>query len=218
MVDFSQARVTMVDTQVRPSDVTRYPVIEAMLTVPREDFVPSARRQVAYAGENMALGDDRVLLEARTLAKMVDALAPGLDDVVLDVACGTGYATAVLAAMSRAVIGLESDPARASEAQSVLTAQGVDNAAIITGPLAAGASAEGPYDAMIVSGGAIEVLPDALAAQLREGGRVAAIFLEGNLGVVRLGLVHQGRVVWRDIFNASAPLLPDFAHSSAFSL
>lgn len=80
----------MVDTQVRPSDVTKFPIIEAMLTVAREDFVPAAQREAAYVGENLQLGQGRVLLEPRTLAKMLDVLAVGGDELVLDVGAQRG--------------------------------------------------------------------------------------------------------------------------------
>lgn len=216
MVDFSQARVTMVDTQVRPSDITRLPVIEAMLSIPREAFVPASLRPMAYAGENMVLGEDRVLLDPRTLAKMIDGIGPGPQDLVLDLGCGLGYSTAVLAAMAQAVVGIEADPARAAEAQAILAGLGVDNAAVIAGPLAGGAAGQGPYDALLVSGGAIEELPAELVAQLREGARIAAVFMAGNLGVVRFGHVHKGRVSWRDAFNASAPLLAEFTRPRGF--
>lgn len=217
MADFTQARVTMVDTQVRPSDVTRLPVIEAMLTIPRDAFVPAAFRAVAYAGQHVPLGADRVLLDPRTLAKMVDMIDPGEGDLVLDLGCGLGYSTAILARMCQAVVGVETDPARVEEAQRILAGLGVDNAAVIAGALPEGAAAQGPFDAMLISGGAVEVLPEVLTAQLREGGRIAAVFMEGALGIVRLGRMYQGRIDWRDAFNASAPLLAEFTRPRGFA-
>lgn len=216
MADFSQARVTMVDTQVRPSDVTRLPVIEAMLSIPRDAFVPASLKPVAYAGQHIPLGGDRVLMDPRTLAKMIDAVAPGPGDLVLDLGCGLGYATAILAAMAQAVVGIESDADRAAEAQAILAELGVDNAAVIAAPLDTGAPGQGPYDALLVSGGAVEELPAAIVAQLREGARAVALFMEGNLGVVRTGQVHGGRIAWRDAFNASAPLLAEFTRPRGF--
>ncbi|PJN94140.1 protein-L-isoaspartate O-methyltransferase, partial [Amaricoccus sp. HAR-UPW-R2A-40] len=88
MIDFATAREAMVDGQVRPSDVTRYPIILAMLTVPREDYVPDALREVAYLGEHVPLARGRVVLDPRVFAKMLDALAVGPGDLVLDVGCG----------------------------------------------------------------------------------------------------------------------------------
>lgn len=100
MPDFAARRTMMVDTQVRPNDVTKFPVIEAMLTIPREDFVPASRRAVAYSGENLDIGKGRVLLEPRTLAKMVDALDIQPTEMVLDLGCGYGYSAAVIARMA----------------------------------------------------------------------------------------------------------------------
>ena len=91
MADFSARRVMMVDTQVRPSDVTKFPIIAAMLRTPREVYVPGALREAAYMGENVALGQGRVVLEARTLAKLLDALDIQPGELVLDIGCGLGY-------------------------------------------------------------------------------------------------------------------------------
>ncbi|CAM3158614.1 protein-L-isoaspartate(D-aspartate) O-methyltransferase [Paracoccus aminovorans] len=218
MIDFAQRRTMMVDTQVRPNDVTSYPVIEAMLTVPREQFVPEARRDVAYAGQNIALGAaDRVLLEPRTLGKMMDVLDLQAGDLVLDLGCGYGYSAAVIACIAEAVVAVEEDADMAAEAEARLAAQDVFNVAVVKGPLAEGCPGQAPYDAILVEG-AIEEFPDVLAQQLREGGRVVALFREGNLGVVRLGRKLDGRINWRFSFNADAPVLPGFARRRGFVL
>ena len=207
----------MVDTQVRPSDVTKFPIIDAMLTVPREAFVPSALREAAYVGENLDLGGGRTLIDPRTFAKMLDALAIAPQHVVLDLACGLGYSTAVLAHLADFVVGLEDDEARAAEAQANLSELGIDNAAVMTGALVDGAAKSAPYDIIILQG-AVEEVPAALLDQLRDGGRIGAIFAEGALGVVRIGYKADGRLSWRDAFNAGAPVLPGFGKIAAFSL
>lgn len=217
MADFAARRVTMVDTQVRPNDVTLLPIIESMLSVPRERFVPEAIVEVAYSGENLPLSQDRVVLEARTFAKMIDALDIQPDELVLDLACGLGYSTAVMAHLAQAVVGVEDDAAMVADAQARLAEAEVPNAVVVQGDLAAGWPGQAPYDVMMVNG-AIEAFPQALADQLKDGGRVAAIFKEGNLGVVRIGLRVDGRIEWRFGFNAHAPLLPGFAHRAGFSL
>ena len=97
MTDFAQRRTMMVDSQVRPNEVTSYPVIEAMLTVPREQFVPDSRQDVAYAENNIDLAPGRVLLEPRTLGKMMDVLDLQNSDLVLDIGPGYGYAAALMA-------------------------------------------------------------------------------------------------------------------------
>lgn len=207
----------MVDTQVRPSDVTKFPIIEAMLAIPREAYVPAEKREAAYMGENLGIGAGRVMLEARTLAKMLDALDIQPTDVVLDLGCGLGYSTAVIARFADAVVAVEEDMAMATSAQSLLAAQGVDNAAVVAGPLAEGAAKHGPYDVITVQGG-VETVPSPVLAQLKDGGRIACIFMEASLGIVRIGYKRDGKVTWRFGFNAGAPVLAGFTASRAFAL
>jgi protein-L-isoaspartate(D-aspartate) O-methyltransferase len=207
----------MVDTQVRPSDVTKFPIIEAMLHVPREMFVPPGLREAAYIGENLEIGGGRVMLDPRTLSKMIDALDVQRTDVVLDIGCGLGYSTAVLARLAEVVVAVEDDATRADAAQANLSDTGVDNAAVMTGPLAEGAAKSAPYDAILLQG-AVEQVPDAILDQLREGGRIGCIFAEGAVGIVRIGLKTHGQVSWRFGFNAGAPLLPGFSRARSFAL
>lgn len=216
MPDFALRRRMMVDTQVRPSDVTKYPIIDAMLRVPREAYVPAAKVEAAYIGENIVLAPNRVLLEARTAAKMLDALELSRSDAVLDLGCGLGYSAALLAEMVESVVAVEEDEAMAAAAEATLAAQSVHNVAIIRAPLQDGAAKHGPYDAIIVEG-AVEVMPDAILAQLKGGGRIAAIFADGALGVVRIGYKIDGSVSWRFAFNAGAPVLPGFAKAPDFA-
>ena len=217
MANFETRRTMMVDTQVRPSDVTKFPIIDAMLTVPREAFVPTSLREAAYVGENLTLPGGRTMLEPRTLAKMLDALNVTPTDVMLDVGCGLGYSTAVAAHLAEFVVALEDDADRAAEAQGNLSDAGIDNAAVMTGPLTDGVAKSGPYDVMVIHGG-VEVVPEALTDQLREGGRIAALFVQGALGTVRIGLKTDGRVNWRDAFNAGAPVIAGFRRTAAFAL
>ena len=206
----------MVDTQVRPSDVTKFPIIDAMLSVPREAFLPDSLAEAAYAGEMLDVGG-RIVVEPRTFAKMLDALALDLDDVVLDIGCAMGYSSAVLAHMVSAVVGVEDDADRAADAQHRLSRAGVDNAAVMDGPLAEGAAKHGPYDAILIEGGAEEV-PAAICDQLKDGGRIVAILMDGALGRVMVGHKSSGDVDWRFAFNATAPVLPGFERARAFQL
>ena len=217
MTDFARRRTTMVDTQVRPSDVTKFPIIDAMLTVPREVFVPADKREAAYVGEHVDLGNGRVVLDPRTLAKMLEAAEIDLDDLVLDIGTGLGYSSAVAARMADAVIALEDNADTVAEAERALAEAGADNVAVVEGPLAEGASRHGPYDVILIQGG-VERVPEALTDQLKEGGRIVAIFLEGRLGVVRVGHKIDGAVSWRFAFNAGAPLLSGFEAAHAFAL
>ena len=217
MADYAQRRTTMVDTQVRPSDVTKFPIIEAMLRIPREMFVPDDKRDAAYVGENVDLGGGRVVLEPRTLAKMLEAVDIQPDELVLDIASGYGYSTALAAHLAEAVIALEEVPELAKEAERALGEAGADNTAVIEGPLAEGAAKHGPYDVIMVQG-AVQHMPDAITDQLKDGGRIAAIFQEGALGVVRVGYRIDGQMTWRFAFNAGAPVLPGFEANRAFVL
>lgn len=221
MSDFKALRTVMVDTQVRPSDVTRYPVIGAMLEVPREAFVPDALQGAAYADTAIDLGAGRAMLEPRIFAKLLDALEIGAGELVLDLGCGMGYSAAVIARIADFVVAVEQDEALAGEAETRLGGAGVDNVAVMAGPLAEGAARHGPYDAIVVEG-AVEMLPAALTDQLKEGGRIAAIFTEGRsadrVGALRIGQKHDGRVDWHYAFDAGARVLPGFEKVAEFAL
>ena len=207
----------MVDTQVRPSDVTKFPIIDAMLAVPREDFVPEDEKEAAYIGENLKLTEDRVILEPRTFAKLLDILNIQPNEVVLDLGAGLGYSTAILAHIAEFVVGVESYTNLASDAQSNLSGKGVDNAAILEAPLTEGAEKSGPYDVVILEG-AVEIVPEAILSQIKEGGRIASLFVEDALGVARIGYKIDGRINWHDSFHASAPILSGFEKNDDFVL
>jgi len=217
MSEFASRRVMMVDTQVRPSDVTKFPIINAMLTVRREAFVPDDKREAAYIGENLAIAPGRVLLEARTLAKLLDALDIQPSDLVLNLGCGLGYSAAVMAQLAETVVAVEEDEALATEAQRLLSGEGIDNAVVVTGKLVEGSAKCAPYDVITIEGG-VETVPEAVLAQLKDGGRIGAIFMDGALGTVRVGYKANGTVSWRPIFNAAAPVLDGFRQARAFAL
>lgn len=217
MTDFAKLRTAMVDCQIRPSDVTKFPIIEAMLSVRREVFVPTARRDVAYCGEHIPLNAHRVVLDPRVLAKMLDALAVGPKDMVLLLGCGLGYSSAVLARMVEAVVAVEDDAELAAEAEANLAAESVDNAVVFNGALTEGAPKHGPYDAMVF-GGAVEQIPETLLAQLKERGKLVALFADGAVGQCRVGVKAGGRIAWHTAFDAVAPVLPGFERRAAFTL
>lgn len=217
MPDYASRRQMMVDTQVRPSDVTKFPIIEAMLSVPREAYVPAGKREAAYVGNNLDLGNGRVMLEPRTLGKMLDAVDIQPDELVLDLGCGLGYSSAIIARMADAVVAVEEGEGLAAEAQETLLNQGVDSVAVIEGALAEGAAKHGPYDVIVLQGAA-EHMPEGLLAQLKDGGRIVALFMEGSLGICRVGYKIDGEMNWRYAFNAGAPVLPGFERQRAFTL
>lgn len=217
MADFASRRTIMVDTQVRPSDVTKYPIIDAMLHIPREDFVPDGAREISYAETDIDLGQGRALLAARSFAKLLEVADISRDDLALDLGCGLGYSTAVIAQMAQTVVAIEPNADMAEEAQRILSEHGIDNAAIIAGALPDGAASAAPFDVIVVEG-AIQHWPEALTAQLAEGGRVVAFWDLNGQSVARLGRCHDGRLAWRDLFVAPAALLPEFAAVAEFTL
>jgi protein-L-isoaspartate(D-aspartate) O-methyltransferase len=186
-----------------------------MLTVPREYYVPAPLRLTAYMDGLLDLGGGRAMLEPRVLAKALDALDIQPTELVLDLGCGLGYSSAVIAQLAQAVVAVEEGEAMASEAEAALGAAGVDNVAVITAALVDGAPQHGPYDVIILQGG-VEALPDSLVAQLKDGGRVACLMIEGNLGTCKIGLKTGEKISWRSAFDATAPILPGFYNTPAF--
>ncbi|MEM1361531.1 MAG: protein-L-isoaspartate O-methyltransferase [Pseudomonadota bacterium] len=217
MPDFDLRRRMMVDTQIRPSDVTKFPIIEAFLAILRENFVPTGMEEAAYVGENLTIAPGRVMLEPRSLAKMLDEVNLVQDELALVIGAGQGYSAAIIGHIAQAVVALESDLDLAREAASNLSEAEIYNVAVVTGPLNLGASEHGPYDAILIEG-AVEQVSDAVLSQLKEGGRIIAIFTEAALGVVRIGYKLSGKIAWRFAFNAGAPTLEDFKAAKDFVL
>ncbi len=207
----------MVDTQIRPADVTKFPIIDAFLFVPREKFVPDGKREAAYIGENFQIGQSRVILEPRTLAKLLDALDVNNDELVLDIGTGLGYSSAVISLVAEFVIAVEDDSSLASEAEEILSEIGADNVVVEINKLEEGAPEHGPYDVIIIQGG-VEEIPGSILKQLKNGGRVGAIFIEKGLGTAKIGFKLNDKINWRYSFNAAAPVLPGFFKQKDFAL
>ena len=217
MTDYKTRRKIMVDTQIRPSDVTKFPIIDAFLFVPREKFVPDGKREAAYIGENFQIGQSRVILEPRTLAKLLDALDVNNDELVLDIGTGLGYSSAVISLVAEFVIAVEDDSSLASEAEEILSEIGADNVVVEVNKLEEGAPEHGPYDVIIIQGG-VEKIPCSILKQLKNGGRVGAIFMEEGLGTAKIGFKLNDKINWRYSFNAAAPVLPGFFKQKDFAL
>ena len=219
MVDFAQARRMMVEGQVRTSDVTDLALIDAMLAVPRERFVPADQEKLAYLDLDLPVGQapgqgSRRMLKPMVLAKLIQAAELQPEDVVLDVACATGYTAAVLARLAARVTALEEDAALAAVAKRALSDLAPGNVAVVTGPLTAGWLAGAPYDVILLEG-ATEIVPRSLFSQLRDGGRLLCV--EGrNPGKAMVYRSVAGDVTGRPIFDAAAPLLPGFVEPPAF--
>lgn len=216
MIDFTAQREAMVDCQVRPADVTRYAIIDAMLAVPREMFVARAKRAVAYAGTEIEVAPGRALLEPRVLAKMLESAGIGRGDLVLEIAPATGYSTALIARMAEAVIAVEADEALAAQAQQNIARLEIDNAVVTCADPASGDPAHAPFDAIFVNG-AVERVPETLTDQLRDGGRLVAVVVEDGRSQCRVLTRSRAGISERYAFDAGAPLLPGFERPAAFT-
>jgi len=215
-MDFAKARRNMVECQLRPNRVVGPAIVAAMGSVPREQFVPENMASVAYVDEDLPLGGGRFLMEPMVLGRMLQEALPGPEDDVLLVGCGAGYAAVILGRLCGAVFALESDSAMAAKASSLLAGQGADNVVVVEGPLENGWPAEAPYS-LILFDGAVSEMPEAIANQVAENGRIVAVLSDGE-GPGRATLIERrgGVISRRTLFDANTPTLPDFAKSAGF--
>jgi protein-L-isoaspartate(D-aspartate) O-methyltransferase len=225
MIDFARQRLTMVETQIRPNEVTDPRLLAALRALPRERFVPRELRTLAYMDEGIEVfpsidgAPARFLLAPMVLARLVQLAAVEPQDIMLDVGCATGYSTAVLAGLGRSVIGLEPEPELAAAARGALREIGVGNAAIVEGPLGRGYRKAGPYDVIVLNGSVPEP-PEALTSQLSEGGRLVAVLSSGGTfsqGKAYLFIKVGGELSGVPHFDAGARPLPGFRPEPCFS-
>lgn len=220
MADFEIARTKMVENQLRANKVTDQPLIDAISAIPRERFVPAARKSVAYADEDLSLGGDRWLMEPMLFGRLAQLAEVQASDLVLDVGAGMGYGAAVLGQLSSAVVALEEDADLAkfaAEALASLEGSAGDNIVVQEGPLVNGWTGQAPYDVIVCEGG-IDSRPDALLDQLADGGRLVAMQRSAN-GVQR-GVIYVKNgetVAMRAAFDGATPTLPGFARAPAFT-
>lgn len=220
MMDFAAARAHMVESQVRPNDVPDMRIQEAMGTVPRERFVPKAKQALAYSDQVLDIAPGRILIDPRAFAKLLQAAEIKDTDIILDVGCGRGYSAAVLARLGEAVIALEDDDDLIQRASHLLMDRGVDNAAVVKGPLTAGYGAQGPYDVILINGG-VHFVPEALRSQLSNGGRLVCIMMDpkrtGEMGKGHVFERSGNTVTGRYVFDAALPLLEGFVREPEFA-
>ena len=221
MADFAAARRNMVDSQVRPSDVTDPALIAAMLAMPRERFLPATKASLAYLDYDVPVLEgafdrpERRLLKPMVLTKLIQAASPSESDHVLDVGCSMGYSAALLCRLVAEVVALDEDASLVRAARERLPETGCVNVEVVEGPLVAGWERGAPYDVILVEG-AVEIMPQALCEQLREGGRLVCIRGGGPGAKAMLYRMDAGEISGRAIFDASAALLPGFAEVPGF--
>lgn len=213
--DFAAARETMVESQIRTADVTDPALVSAFRKTPRERFVPSARMALAYGDAVVDYDEGRALLRPRDFAKLAQAADIQPHEVVLDIGCGRGYSTAILAQVADTVVGLESDDEAVDRATALLTETDIMNAAVVKGDLKRGAPEHGPFDVIMVSG-AVSSVPEAWFGQLANGGRLAVIVKNGPIGRATIFTKSGDALGDRVIFDANAPFMQGFESAPSF--
>ncbi len=173
-MNFEQARFNMIEQQIRPWEVLDPTVLATLGQLKREDFVPAAYRELAFADLELPIAAGQTMLAPRVEARFLQELALKKTDKVLEIGTGTGYMAALLAALTEHVVTVEINPELAATAKQNLANAGIDNVSVEIGDGAQGWSARGPYDVIVVSGSLPEV-PPALLQQLRRGGRLAVV-------------------------------------------
>ncbi|HTO66498.1 MAG TPA: methyltransferase domain-containing protein [Bradyrhizobium sp.] len=217
MSGFVSARQKMVDGQVRTSDVTDHRIIDAMLAVPREDFVPESKRALAYLDLDLDVSENaavkRYLLKPQLTAKLLQAAGIAASDSILIVGCATGYVAALAARLAAKVTAIETDSALVARGQAAL--RGTQNVTLKTAELLRGDPDNAPYDAIILNG-ATETTTENLCGQLKEGGRLVGVFATTRPPRAMVVTRSHGEFGTRVLFDASAPILPGFERVPAF--
>ena len=221
MVEFAEQRLNMVESQVRPSDLTDRRITAGMLEVAREVYLPANLQSVAYSDGELSLdgikgaGIGRLVLAPRTIAHMLQLLELEAQDIVLLVGSGSGYEAALLSSIAQTVVGIEIDQALAKWSETALQSQDVGNAAIVESPLELGYAGEGPYDAILINGG-VDDVPAGLLDQLKDNGRLVAIRRNG--GLTRLVRWQRTGELYAmtELSVATAQVLPAFEHTASF--
>jgi protein-L-isoaspartate(D-aspartate) O-methyltransferase len=215
---FSTARQKMVDGQVRTNDVTDHRIIDAMMAVPREAFVPEGLRAVAYLDRDLDVGEDgarRYLLAPRLTGKLLQSAEITASDNVLIVGCATGYLAALAARLGANVTATESNPALVARGQAILAQLGIANVTVKAAAPVMGDPAGAPYNVIILNG-STEISPETLYGQLAEGGRLVGVFAKTHPARATIVTRSHGDLGNRVLFDAVAPVLPGLERVPGF--
>lgn len=207
--DFAAARAAMVESQLRPQGVTDPAVIAAMASVPREMFLPAETRPLAYVDRAVSMGDGRFLPAPAVLGSLLTQMMPERGQTALVVAAGTGYSSAVLAAMGLTVTAIESS----AELASLARANGIE---VVEGPLERGWKKAAPYNQILIDG-AVELIPDAIVEQLADGGRLGTALVDRGVTRLIVGRKAGGAFGYLSLSDAGVPALPGFARPKSFT-
>lgn len=207
--DFAAAREAMIESQLRPQGVTDPAVLEAMGTIPRERFLPSRTRPLAYVDRAVAMNATRFLSAPAVLGQLLTQMMAERGQRALVIGAGTGYSAAVLVAMGLDVVALESDSALAAAARE----QRIE---VVEGPLDAGWPKRAPYDQILIDG-AVEIIPDAVVEQLADGGRLGAAVIDRGITRLVVGRKAGGAFGTLSFGDAGVPALPGFTRPQAFT-
>jgi protein-L-isoaspartate(D-aspartate) O-methyltransferase len=214
-MDYAAARQHMIDSQIRTNKVTDATVIAALAALPRELFVAESHRKLAYIDRPVPMAPGRRMMEPMYLARLLQLAELEPKAKALVVGAGTGYAAAILSKVVAKVTALESAADLAARARTILAGLGLGNVQVVEGDLAAGRANEAPFDFILVDG-AVETLPDALTAQLAEGGTLATIVMSGSIGQGVLITKADGVLTRREVFDAETDVLPGFTRPQRF--
>jgi protein-L-isoaspartate(D-aspartate) O-methyltransferase len=211
---FETMRRAMVSSQLRTNAVSDPQVVAAIETVPREDFVPEARRASAYVDIAVPLGDGRALNPPMATGRMINEVGLQAGDNVLIIGAATGYTAAIVAQLAGKVVALEEDTALAARATTLLAKYG--NVTVVTGPLNAAWAEGAPYD-VIIFDGAVQAVPDHIVHQLADGGRLATGLSDKIVTRLAVGRRVGTGFGLNSFADAQAVVLPGFASPKGFS-
>jgi protein-L-isoaspartate(D-aspartate) O-methyltransferase len=216
LLDFEDARNHMVDSQIRPNKVTDPRILNAMRRLPRERFLPPRLAALAYADEDVPLGNGRALMEPMVLARLIQLAAPTPGARALVAAAGTGYGAAVLAACGAEVTALEQDEDLLAIAGVALAAE-APSVALVSGPLTAGWPGGAPYDIILIEG-AVRDIPEAIGRQLRpDAGRLVTVRTgHGSTGKAVLAEPTPAGIRAQPVFDCATPLIPALLPTPGF--